>query len=211
MDKLECSVCLEPYDQDMHIPHILPCSGAHDLCAACIAELRPNGEAFACPQCRDEIPSGVRINENRLLVQVLRQRGHGAIQNAARRAAIKPRRRGGQQAVAPWNPLVLALGLIGLFVAVVAFTTLRSDLSISLVDDRFLGRTLQRACVWDGHFLGYPCVATNKGMAVLGPAEDVAAAMTAAGFGHIPVQPAENWTEGTVSLASPWLLASSEG
>lgn len=87
---LECSVCLETYDLLEHVPRILPCSGAHDVCSACVKELRPAGEAFACPQCRDIVPSGARINENRLLLQALRQRGLGA----ARRAARRPRRRG---------------------------------------------------------------------------------------------------------------------
>ena len=101
--QLECSVCLEPYDSHEHVPRILPCRGAHDVCSACIDELAPNGEAFACPQCRDDIPSGARINENRLLLQALRQQNHTAqaakLQPAARRASKKPRRRAaGQQA-----------------------------------------------------------------------------------------------------------------
>lgn len=93
MAALECAVCLEPYDLTKHVPRILPCSGAHDLCASCVSELRPNGEAFACPQCRDDIPSGARINENRLLLQTLRHKGHAAGQAAALRAAKRPKRR----------------------------------------------------------------------------------------------------------------------
>ena len=85
--ELECSVCLEPYDLLEHVPRILPCSGAHDVCSACVKELRPAGAAFACPQCRDDIPASARINENRLLVQALRQRRHGATPCACYQAA----------------------------------------------------------------------------------------------------------------------------
>ena len=91
---LECVVCLEAYDVDLRIPRILPCSGAHDLCTTCLDEIRPNGESFACPQCREDIPSGARINENRLLLQSLRQR-RGSL---AKKAAKRPKRRTQAQA-----------------------------------------------------------------------------------------------------------------
>ena len=47
---------------------ILPCSGAHGLCAPCVEQLRQTGK-FDCPQCREPIEG--RVNQNRSLFEAL--------------------------------------------------------------------------------------------------------------------------------------------
>ena len=69
---LECTVCFEPYDARDREPKVLPCGGAHELCGSCLKQLRPVGdEAFLCPECREPIPPGARINTNRGLLAAL--------------------------------------------------------------------------------------------------------------------------------------------
>ena len=36
MSDLECTVCLERYDEDKNQPKILPCDGNHEICLACL-------------------------------------------------------------------------------------------------------------------------------------------------------------------------------
>ena len=72
---LECPVCLEPYNLDTRVPRVLPCSGAHALCTACAVQLRGDaigGRMIKCPECRQELPASMRINENRGLIASLK-------------------------------------------------------------------------------------------------------------------------------------------
>ena len=72
MSALECPVCLEPYDDTEHEPKILPCSGSHELCGACLRLLRQDKKRnFQCPECRQKIDRSARINTNRGLLAAL--------------------------------------------------------------------------------------------------------------------------------------------
>ena len=64
-------MCFYQYNDGVHEPKILPCSGAHELCLACLNQLRTNGASFLCPVCRETIPPEARINTNRGLLAAL--------------------------------------------------------------------------------------------------------------------------------------------
>ena len=94
MSALECPVCLEAYDGAQHEPKILPCSGAHELCDACLRLLRAQTSGnFNCPECREEIETAARINTNRSLLAAL-QSGSTTAATAATAAPIDPRASG---------------------------------------------------------------------------------------------------------------------
>ena len=74
MSALDCPVCLDRFDLNDRLPKVLPCSGAHDLCKACLMLLRPeDGDEFVCPSCREVIERGTRINDNRALIAALEE------------------------------------------------------------------------------------------------------------------------------------------
>ena len=71
---MECPVCLEPYNLAEREPQVLPCSGSHEVCAACVALLRDSafeGIFFNCPHCRESIDHASRVNPNRGLLAAL--------------------------------------------------------------------------------------------------------------------------------------------
>ena len=78
MSALECPVCLENYDDKEHEPKILPCSGAHELCSKCLQQLQKKLE-LTCPECREPIKDGARINTNRGLLAALSVRAQIAV------------------------------------------------------------------------------------------------------------------------------------
>ena len=71
MSDLECSVCFYQYDNGSHEPKVLPCSGAHELCLACLNRFRTSSRSFLCPVCRETISADARINTNRGLLAAL--------------------------------------------------------------------------------------------------------------------------------------------
>eukprot|EP00931_Biecheleriopsis_adriatica_P046978 TRINITY_DN27041_c0_g1_i1.p1 TRINITY_DN27041_c0_g1~~TRINITY_DN27041_c0_g1_i1.p1 ORF type:complete len:558 (-),score=106.02 TRINITY_DN27041_c0_g1_i1:83-1726(-) len=75
---MECTICLERYDTSEHQPRILPCSGAHELCDACVKLLRRQ-TPITCPTCREELQPSAPVNVNRGLLAALEERG---IENA---------------------------------------------------------------------------------------------------------------------------------
>lgn len=94
MSALECPVCLEAYDGAQHEPKILPCSGAHELCDACLRLLRAQASGnFRCPECREKIETAARINTNRGLLAAL-QSGPTTAASAATKAPIDPKASG---------------------------------------------------------------------------------------------------------------------
>src|SRR5690349_21412384 len=46
-NKFECKICNYPYDQNEHVPRVIPTCG-HTLCSACIRQLSPQ-MTFECP------------------------------------------------------------------------------------------------------------------------------------------------------------------
>ena len=64
-------MCFYHYNDGDHEPKILPCSGAHDLCLACLKRLQTPGASFLCPVCREEILADAKVNTNRSLLAAL--------------------------------------------------------------------------------------------------------------------------------------------
>ena len=52
--ELCCGNCLVQYDQQRHLPQLLPCR--HTLCAGCVSELyAADSRRYLCPICRERI------------------------------------------------------------------------------------------------------------------------------------------------------------
>lgn len=45
---LECGICTEVYDEDVHVPKLLPC--LHTFCIKCISTIH-KGNSLTCPLC----------------------------------------------------------------------------------------------------------------------------------------------------------------
>lgn len=91
MSDLECSVCFYQYNDGDHEAKILPCSGAHELCLACLDQLRrTNGASFLCPVCRETIPPKARINTNRGLLAALAMMRVNVAETAATSSELVP-------------------------------------------------------------------------------------------------------------------------
>jgi hypothetical protein len=48
---IECSICLEKFDEDEHKPKILHCG--HSLCLTCLDQYY-NTDSFLCPVCKNK-------------------------------------------------------------------------------------------------------------------------------------------------------------
>ena len=72
---LSCVVCMEDYDEDGHIPRLLPCT--HTLCENCVKQLIRN-QRLECPECRakhDEKNEEKSFPQNKyLLVQIRKKK-----------------------------------------------------------------------------------------------------------------------------------------
>ena len=68
-EDLACPICLSDYDLQDQQPRLLKCSGAHEVCAECIASLPVTDGTISCPQCRQEVPP--TSNPNRGLLAAL--------------------------------------------------------------------------------------------------------------------------------------------
>ena len=104
MTHLECPICSEQYDIDEHQPKIIPCTGAHGICSACVDQLRAqshssarasssSASSFACPQCREVISPDARVNPNRELFAVLQQGQTQRQQRSSGQSAKKKRKK----------------------------------------------------------------------------------------------------------------------
>ena len=94
MSNLECTVCLERYDLDKRQPKMLPCGGAHEVCAECLERLRQKHdpkkkEEFLCPECRERIPKDAKINTSRGLLAALEERAALALQLEESRSQLE--------------------------------------------------------------------------------------------------------------------------
>lgn len=123
---MECPVCFNDYDLTDHQPHVIPCSGAHEICSHCLKLVRSRAEQgpWNCPTCRECIASTARVNGNRGMAAALEAAAAGARAQEAAPAAPRAKRRRPprvrtireQRRIA--NPNLYALGALGLFALV---------------------------------------------------------------------------------------------
>ncbi|VDI37408.1 Hypothetical predicted protein [Mytilus galloprovincialis] len=74
---LECGICTEIYDEDVHVPKLLPC--LHTLCIKCIITIH-KGNSLTCPLCnklhnlkKGELSSLPKDNTRRDLTYILQK------------------------------------------------------------------------------------------------------------------------------------------
>jgi len=136
---MECPICLEEYDLISRRPHIVPCSGAHELCSACLEQIRSVG-SWSCPSCRESIAGGTRVNSNRGMVAAIEARADAAAPRAQQRPRPRqrrpPRGRGDRKALQHFTNMhvlgVTVLGAAALLGMVVANWNMVDD---DVVDD----------------------------------------------------------------------------
>ncbi len=77
-DLTSCPICLEDYDQEKHVPRVLPC--IHSVCQPCLQKLiRPTPNNVICPQCRQRHPvdpiSGIRsFKQNQYILEFIQKK-----------------------------------------------------------------------------------------------------------------------------------------
>ena len=53
LDRVSCSICMEQFDSDIHVPKILPCQ--HTFCLNCLSAMSTYLVTIVCPVCRTKI------------------------------------------------------------------------------------------------------------------------------------------------------------
>ena len=87
LDRVSCRVCMEPFDNNTHVPKLLPCQ--HTFCNSCLCELINNSfdlDTIECPVCRSKhtIPAN-GFTTNRIALDIVEEL-HA---NSARPNALK--------------------------------------------------------------------------------------------------------------------------